>query len=440
MPDAIPHISPGTLVGGKYRLGEVLGEGGMGTVYDGVNETLGLRVAVKVLHPEYGRKPRVVQRFKREARAAASIGHANICEVIDTGVTHSGVPFLVMPRLTGKTLGALLKQHRQLPPERIVDIVAQTLFGLQAAHSAGIVHRDLKPENIFLSTLGDRTDFVKILDFGISKMLGEEDALTKTGASVGTPYYMSPEQAMDSKEVDHRTDLWAAGIILYEALVGTKPFDGSALPAIVHRICHGTLEAPKGRNPSVPSALSEVIMTALSRDIVHRYPDAETMRNALIDALAPGGAPAASRTINRFGMAAAALAVMAIPAWLWVTGRGGPPDAGGDGATTEAAVAGSTDDGDGTGTDTAQTQGRAEVGDTDTGSDPRFPAREEAASTDTGRGREAPSPRRAGRKKDRTTKQRAQTSEPTAASASERATAGGIQVDLNNPYETHQQP
>jgi serine/threonine protein kinase len=442
--DATPDISPGTLVGGKYRLGDLLGEGGMGSVYDGVNEAIGLRVALKILHPEYGRKPRVVKRFKREARAAASIGHANICEVIDTGATHSGVPFLVMPKLEGITLGALLTQNKKISHARIIDIGVQTLSGLQAAHDAGIVHRDLKPENIFLTTLGDRTDFVKILDFGISKIVGAEldDALTKTGASMGTPYYMSPEQAMDSKEVDHRTDIWAVGVILYEATVGDRPFDGSSLPAIVHRICHAPIEPPEVRSRAVSPALSAVVMKALSRDLSVRYQSAAKMREALLS----GTALNQSRQ-KRLGIAAAALVVMGGLSWMVDLQRDPHHRVDQSDAAVQSVASVKTADREAK-MPVATPLKRLEVDETDTNTDTDTDRASfsgtEGIPANAGQSSVSPATPKDVRKKNRARNKKTDTRDVFAvpSQALEPDTpaeeAGGIKIDLNNPYESHQ--
>ncbi len=276
-------LSPGTLLGGKYRIEGVLGEGGMGCVYRAVHEEIGLKVAVKHLHKAFTENLDAVERFRREAKLAASIGHDNICQVIDFGTLDDDAPFLVMPRLSGATLGELLAENRALSPERAVDILCQTLSALQAAHDAKIVHRDLKPDNIFITTMGDRQDFVKLLDFGISKIMDHDTVspLTVTGTMMGTPYYMAPEQAKGAKGIDHRTDIWAMGVILYETLSGQKPFSGDTIFAILNQICNEPFPPPRAINRAVPAALEEVILRAMSRNVSERFDSAEEMSRAL---------------------------------------------------------------------------------------------------------------------------------------------------------------
>ena len=301
MTEPKPSLAPDTLLGGRYRIVDVLGKGGMGCVYEAVHAEIGRQVAIKHLHEQFIEQPEVVERFHREARLAASIGHDNICEVIDVGRCDDGSPFLVMPRLRGVTFGDLLDQARENPPglspSRVADIVSQTLSALQAAHGARIVHRDLKPDNIFITKMGDRHDFVKLLDFGISKIMGSDSVsnLTRTGSAMGTPYYMSPEQAMGMKDVDQRTDIWAMGVILYEALAGRRPFDGDSFLSVLHQICAEPFPPPRKINRAVPVAFEEVILRAMSRDPDVRFQSAEEMRGALLAALKRSHGPDAVR-------------------------------------------------------------------------------------------------------------------------------------------------
>ncbi len=282
-----PSLPPGTLLEGVYRVGKVLGEGGMGCVYEAINVDIDRPVAIKHLHDQFIGNEEVVERFHREARLAASIGHDNICEVIDFDRADDGSPFLVMPRLEGKTLSDLMAEHKVLSIERITDILCQVLSGLQAAHDTKIVHRDMKPENIFITTVGDRPDFVKLLDFGISKIMDCESvsSLTQTGLLMGTPHYMSPEQASGIKEIDQRTDIWAVGVILYEAITGQKPFEGDTYLAVLHQIGRGSVRPPSAVNPAIPAAFEKVVLRAIAPSIHDRYQHADEMRVALSDAL-----------------------------------------------------------------------------------------------------------------------------------------------------------
>ncbi|MDI7270088.1 MAG: serine/threonine-protein kinase, partial [Myxococcota bacterium] len=216
-----------------------------------------------------------VARFLREAQAAGRIGHDNICEVLDFGTVERSPPYLVMPLLRGRSLAAALDDTSPLPLDRAVDVACQILAGLQAAHHAGIVHRDLKPDNIFLTTVGDRDDFVKILDFGISKVTGKhaEGAkdLTNTGLVLGTAAYMAPEQARDSKAVDHRVDVYATGVILYEMLTGAPPFDGENFGQILWKIWNAPVPAPRTLNPAIPIGVEAAILRAIDRDPERRF-------------------------------------------------------------------------------------------------------------------------------------------------------------------------
>ncbi len=287
MANSTPSLSPGTLLEGVYRVGKVLGEGGMGCVYEAVNVDINRRVAVKHLHDQFIDNEEVVERFHREARLAASIGHDNICEVIDFDRADDGSPFLVMPLLEGQTLADMLAKQKMLSLERVTDILCQTLSALQAAHDNQIIHRDMKPENIFITTMGDRPDFVKILDFGISKILSHDSVtnLTQTGLLIGTPHYMSPEQAQGAREIDQRTDIWAVGVILYEALTGRRPFMGDTYLAVLNQICRGELTPPTEVNGAIPAVFEEVTLRALSPSLDERYQHADEMRIALSEAL-----------------------------------------------------------------------------------------------------------------------------------------------------------
>ncbi|HZO16902.1 MAG TPA: serine/threonine-protein kinase, partial [Polyangiaceae bacterium] len=208
-------LQPGEILDGKYRIVRLVGEGGMGAVYEGENTRIKRRVAIKVLHTAVAEKLDVVQRFEREAQAAGRIGSEHIVEVLDLGNLPSGERYMVMEFLEGEDLTARIKKKKRLPPQEVVPIMAQVLEGLAAAHDAGIIHRDLKPDNIFILTRkAGRADFVKILDFGVSKFsaLDSDMSMTRTGAVMGTPYYMSPEQAKGG-QIDGRSDLYSIGVV-----------------------------------------------------------------------------------------------------------------------------------------------------------------------------------------------------------------------------------
>jgi serine/threonine-protein kinase len=275
-------LAEGTVIGGKYKVERLIGAGGMGAVYLAAQVALGRKVAVKVLHPNLCSDPGLTARFHREASLAASIGHDNICEVTDFGIDEGGMPYLVMPLLKGLSLRDILKQGA-IPYERLCDIMRQVLSALDAAHIAGVVHRDLKPDNIFIAKLGDRTDFVKLLDFGISKVMesGPVKELTQTGTVLGTADYMAPEQARGEKSVDHRLDIYAAGVILYEALTGKRPYAGSSYNEILLKIVTEECPSPSRVNPLVPKELEAVILKAMARNPADRFVGAKEMSEAV---------------------------------------------------------------------------------------------------------------------------------------------------------------
>jgi serine/threonine protein kinase len=287
-------IAIGDLLEGKYQVTGELGAGAMGVVYAGRHLTLARPVAIKTLHPEIAEHGELVGRFEQEARAASAIGHPNIVEVYDLG-TAGETRFMVMERLEGRNLAELLEAEGRLAPERAAAIVVQVLSALGAAHKRGIVHRDLKPENIFITSTDDQPEFVKLLDFGISKVLeaadpsiagaGAESRATRYGVVLGTPLYMSPEQARGQTDIDHRADLWAVGCVLYEALCGQPPFDGDNYNQILGAILEGRFAPPRERAPALPAGVEQVILKALAHDRERRPGSAAAMRAELSSAL-----------------------------------------------------------------------------------------------------------------------------------------------------------
>jgi serine/threonine protein kinase len=280
----------GRTVAGKYVVGRLIGRGGMGAVYEGENVSIGKKVALKFVDREYARDETVVGRFAREARAASAIDSEHIVQVFDAG-SDDGRPFLVMELLRGEDLGARLRRLDKIPLEDALHVVAQVLRGLARAHAAGIVHRDLKPDNVILIQRGADPDFVKIVDFGISKierpLSGTAPlALTHAGVVVGTPLYMSPEQAQAFPDVDGRADLYSVGAMLFECLAGRAPHTGPTYEQILIAIC--TTDAPDIRAivPSVPDDVAELIARALARDRTRRFASAAKML-AAIHAVAP---------------------------------------------------------------------------------------------------------------------------------------------------------
>lgn len=277
----------GVTVGERYRVVGILGEGGMGTVYDAEHLGLGRPVAIKVLNPAQAKKRVAVKRFQQEARAAGAIGHPNICEVYDLGLLEDGSPFLVMEKLIGQTLADRITREGGLPFDDIADVMIQVLSGLIAAHEKGIVHRDIKPENIFLARRVGCPPIAKILDFGVSKMMpayatGEDSLdLTRTGMVMGTPYYMSPEQARGQRDLDGRVDVYACGVMMYEAIAGKRPFLAPNYNALLLAIIN-TLPRPLSEaRPATPPDLESVVRRAMARHRDDRYVSAMQMMRDL---------------------------------------------------------------------------------------------------------------------------------------------------------------
>ncbi len=285
-----PDLS-GTLLGGRYRIKRMLGKGGMGAVYEAMQEGLGRTVAVKILDPSLAAHPDQLERFRREATSAAALGHSNIVAVTDFGApTTTEPPFLVMELLSGESLGALLDRESVLSPERVAFVASQVLSALGAAHAAGIVHRDIKPDNVFLTSTSAFHDLVKVLDFGIAKLAVEQGGgrLTGTGAMLGTPAYMAPEQARGGT-VDHRSDIYAVGATMYQALSGRLPHDAPSFPAMLFAIVEQAPEPLSRLRPDLPPGLVAVVDRAMAKSPEARFPSTEAMRAALAPFL-PGAA------------------------------------------------------------------------------------------------------------------------------------------------------
>jgi eukaryotic-like serine/threonine-protein kinase len=279
-------LQTGQVIEGKYRIIRLLGEGGMGAVYEGENVRIHRRVAIKVLHPTAAANVDAVQRFEREAQAAGRIGSDHIVEVIDLGNLPDGDRFMVMEFLDGESLSQRIQGRGRISPQESASLMIQLLEGLGAAHGAGIIHRDLKPDNVYLvRSKRGQTDFVKILDFGISKFnkLNKDSgmSMTRTGAVMGTPYYMSPEQAKGSKEMDHRSDLYSAGVILYEAVTGQVPFNAETFNELIFKIVLETPPPPQQLAPGLDPAFASIVQKAMSRDQNDRFQSAQEFAQAL---------------------------------------------------------------------------------------------------------------------------------------------------------------
>ncbi len=274
----------GQLVGGKYQLARLLGEGGMGAVYEARHTEVHRNVALKLLHAEFAHSQEMLMRFQREARATGEIGHDNIIQIFDFGLDErTGAAFLVMEKLKGRHIADAIRAKGRFQVEETVDVMLQVLSALNASHELGIVHRDLKPENIFLTEVAGRQDWVKILDFGIAKFRnpGDGHKLTQTGQMMGTPCYMAPEQMKGDPDLDHRVDVYSCGVILYEMLTGKLPFDAPNMPALVFAILNDQPPHPSDRNPEIPRPLGDVVMKAMSRDPAERFQTSSDLASAV---------------------------------------------------------------------------------------------------------------------------------------------------------------
>ena len=273
----------GQTLDGKYRIGELLGEGGMGRVYLGEHVLIGRQVAVKFLHAALNSNEEAVRRFYREAQSAAAIRHRNVIDVLDVGVSPDGEPYLVMEYLQGESLSDMIARAGVFDVATACGIFEPALNALQAAHDCGIVHRDLKPDNIFLAHQQGEPPTVKLIDFGISKISEAvgQTKLTRDGSLLGTPEYMSPEQARGAADLDHRSDLYAMGVILYELLVGERPFVGANYSELLIAVLTEEPRPPHDVNPEFPDEAAAVIGQALARDPADRFQSAAEMLEAL---------------------------------------------------------------------------------------------------------------------------------------------------------------
>jgi hypothetical protein len=279
-------LAPGRTLAGKYRIDEVLGVGGMGLVVAAHHVHLDERVAIKFLLPSMLTNQEAVARFTREARAAVKIKSEHVVRVSDVASLDNGTPYMVMEYLQGSDLGAWLKERGALPVEQAVEFVLQACEAIAEAHVLGIVHRDLKPLNLFVTRGPDGALSVKVLDFGISKVVrpgssSSSLSMTKTSTMMGSPLYMSPEQLHSSKDVDARTDIWALGVILYELITGTLPFCADSVAELVTRILTEPPPPLRDRRPDAPGALEAVIRRCLEKHRTRRFESVGELAGAL---------------------------------------------------------------------------------------------------------------------------------------------------------------
>jgi eukaryotic-like serine/threonine-protein kinase len=273
----------GEVINGKYRLVRLIGEGGMGAVYEARHEYLGSAVALKFLDSELARRPGLVARFLQEARVSASIRSPHVVQVSDVDQSAAGLPYLVMELLEGESLQRVVSRSGKLPVETALDFAVQILNGLEAAHGASVVHRDLKPDNVFVVPTR-QGPLIKLLDFGIAKLRISDEfqrGLTRPGVLMGTPEYMAPEQAFSADTVDLRADIYSLGVMLFEMLTGRRPMAADDPRIMAAAVLAGKAPSLNDVDPSLPAGLSAILQRALAGRINDRFPSAEEMRGAL---------------------------------------------------------------------------------------------------------------------------------------------------------------
>jgi serine/threonine protein kinase len=273
----------GVTIGGKYLIVRFLAEGGMGAVYEAQHLVIKRRFAVKFLRADLARRRDLLTRFKREAATTGALEGENIAAALDFGIATDGAPYIVLEYLDGIDLGALLARDGRLPVERAADLVIQACAGMQEAHAARVVHRDLKPRNLFVCRRRDGHDLLKILDFGVAKWLAPDanSQATRTGSMVGTPAYMSPEQARGETDIGALADVYALGVILYEMLVGRTPHRGDSFNAVMHNIATQPPMPLRAEGCEFAPELEAIVSRALSSDPAARQPSAAQLAREL---------------------------------------------------------------------------------------------------------------------------------------------------------------
>jgi serine/threonine protein kinase len=309
----------GAPISGKYRIVRLIGDGGMGTVYEARHEVLGSRVALKFLHADLAKRPGLTERFLQEARVSATIQSLHVTHVTDVDTAQDGSPYLVMELLSGEGLQAILDRQGKLPVVEAVDFALQILAGLEAAHAMGVVHRDLKPDNVFV-TASSAGPLLKLIDFGIAKLRVSSEftkGLTRAGVVMGTPEYMAPEQLLSAQTTDQRADIYSLGVMLFEMISGLRPADGDDAEIIVAAVESGRVRKLRDVAPGLPDGLVALIERATLPDREQRFESATAMRLAL----APFAGPPSHA--GRFGVephsalsASASAALLGLPANL----------------------------------------------------------------------------------------------------------------------------
>ncbi len=315
--EGLPHA--GEVIAGKYQVEKVIGAGGMGVVVLARHLLLNQPVAVKFLHPQAAMKNEPLKRFLREAQAAAALRSEHVARVLDVSTLPSGDPFMVMEYLDGSPLSRVIRTRAPLPIEEAVDYMLQACDAIGEAHTLGIVHRDLKPGNMFITKRPNGTSVLKVLDFGISKMASGEAAgadgemLTATNMIMGSPQYASPEQLRSSKNVDHRTDIWAMGVILYYMLTGRRPFEADSMSALCLAIAVEKPAPLTSLRPDVPIALQDVVNRCLEKDRDKRMPDVATFAAALRPFAPTGAAQIQAKTTQTAPIIAGGAQLLLMP-------------------------------------------------------------------------------------------------------------------------------
>jgi serine/threonine-protein kinase len=278
-------LEDGQLLDQKYRIVRFIGRGAWASVYEGVNARIGRRVAIKVLSDEAIVKPGIVDRFEREAQAATRIESDHVVHVFDLGVLPDGRPYIVMELLEGESLGQHLQSRGALTQGRAVFYAVQALRGLGDAHAAGVTHRDIKPDNMVLVKNKHGDEILKIVDFGISKLQSglQVSSMTQTNTILGSPVYMSPEQCRGTRHMDHRSDLYSLGVVLFELLTGHLPHKGESINELMFKIALEDTISPAELKPDLDPELCAIVLTALAREITERFQTAEEFEQSLID-------------------------------------------------------------------------------------------------------------------------------------------------------------
>jgi serine/threonine-protein kinase len=298
-----PSTFPGTVIGGKYRIDVLIGRGGMGSVWSGVHLGLGQRVAIKLIAKRFASSREARARFDLEAKAVAQLRSRFVVQVYDNGETTDGTPYIVMELLEGESLDHRIESRGPIPLDQTVRIVSQVGRALTRAHALGIVHRDLKPENIFLTRSDDDDgEIAKVLDFGIAKIKNPDapsDSATRTGAVLGTPLFMSPEQARGLKSVDHRTDLYSLGMVTYMMLTGQSAFSGESFGDILVAICTQPLPSLHQVAPGLPPGLDAWLKRACAREAGDRHKSIDELLDGLYAAAGIGRPSFHSQEVQR---------------------------------------------------------------------------------------------------------------------------------------------